>query len=99
MNRRKAKKIRKTNFPYCHKSKSLFWCDREDNNSVREIYVELDGTISVMTNLIDLEDVDHKKLLRESGCAYLADYPSLKVGCNVEINYCPMCGRSLRHEY
>ena len=99
MNRRKRSKIRKRNCPYCCESKSLFWCNRKDNNSVREIYVELDGTLSVMTNLIDFEDVDHKKILRESGCAYLADYPSPNVGCNVKINYCPMCGRSLKHEH
>lgn len=97
MNKRTKKKIMKRDCQYCHNLKSLFWCKNGDNNSVREVYVELDGSLSVTTNLIDLEDIKHKELLRMSGCSGLANYPSPLVGCNVEINYCPMCGRKLKH--
>lgn len=70
---------------YCDKLKSLFWCDKTEEHAIREIYVELDGSMTVSTNITDIEQSDC-----DSKWGY---YHTQQDSCNFKINYCPMCGR------
>lgn len=72
---------------YCNNLKSLFWCDVMEDHVIREIYIELDGSITVETNVIDLKQAEND---RKWGW-----YHTQKDSCNVKIKYCPMCGRKL----
>ena len=73
---------------YCSNSKSLFWENNTNNNAVREVYLELNGTMTVTTNLLDFSQENLK--------SELDVFP--KAGCNFKINYCPMCGKKLEEE-
>ena len=52
MKKRIKKKLLKKNCKYCTKSERLYWCPNYDY-SVREVYVELDGSLTVDTNMLD----------------------------------------------
>lgn len=57
---------------YCEELKSLYW--DLDHDYIREVYIELDGSMSVTPQQ----------------CCY-----ETYQGINIQINYCPMCGRKL----
>lgn len=69
---------------YCEKFKSLYWYKDEEggNDWIREVYVEGDGSISVISQgdfWTGSED----------------SYPDTTGNASIEINFCPMCGRYL----
>lgn len=68
---------------YCKELKSLFWNENStpENELIKEVYIESDGTITVSsTATLD----------------YVENNPDLATDANFKINYCPMCGRKLK---
>lgn len=86
----KKLKTEKEGCPYCKESKPLFWCDNYNEHAIREVYVELDGTMTVNTNIDDVkENFENSRFgLPETA----------KDNCNFPISFCPMCGRPLHKE-
>ncbi len=69
---------------FCKNNKSLFWCDNSNEHAIREVYLELDGSVTVQTNIIDLY---------ESSKNQKWEIPlTARDSCNFSIRYCPMCG-------
>lgn len=75
---------------YCNGSESLFY-DRKSKD-VREVVVELDGTLSVSSNHYDYDEFE-----RLESIGFSSDEASKmsQFSYNIEINFCPMCGRKL----
>lgn len=75
---------------YCEGSESLFY----DRNSldVREVVVELDGTLSIFSNQFEYDEYKKNKSIgfSERESALMAQF-----SYSININYCPMCGRKL----
>lgn len=90
MNNRIRKKHNKNNCEYCHKSKSLFY--DKDSKDVREVYVELDASLTIASNHFDMDEEEKSISIgftpREA--MLMAQY-----SYNIKINNCPMCGRKL----
>lgn len=72
---------------YCEESKSLFWCQDTNEHFIREVYLELDGSMTVTSNIENLNEWrDGNKW---------GIYARVLDDCNFKINFCPMCGRKL----
>lgn len=76
---------------YCESSKSLFY-DRKSKD-VREVVIELDGTLSIFSNEWDNEEFEK---LVSVGIPYDEAHKMAMFSYWIEINYCPMCGRKLK---
>lgn len=62
---------------YCKSLKNLYFNPK--NDYIGEIYIKLDGTMTVLYSPLITGD-------------------NLDIGINFEINFCPKCGRRLKHE-
>lgn len=80
---------------YCDSSRyggeSIYY--NKDSEDLREIVIELDGTLSIISNNFD--EKEYKKWSKFGfsipEAKYMAEYTY-----NIKINYCPFCGRKLR---
>lgn len=79
---------------YCDSSRyggeSIYY--NKDSEDLREIVIELDGTLSIISNNYD--EKEYKKRLKMGFSGFeaknMAEYTY-----NIKINYCPFCGRKL----
>ncbi len=80
---------------YCDSSRyggeSIYY--NKDSEDLREIVIELDGTLSIISNNFDEKEYEKWSKFGFSSleARYMAEYTY-----NIKINYCPFCGRKLR---
>ncbi len=86
MNKRVRKKYLQKKCNFCRNMKSIFYLEKATGLSVKEVYIERDGSLSV--TVCDGEPT--KEFLQELS----APLPWSQI--NIEINYCPMCGKRLK---
>ena len=75
---------------YCDGSESIFY--EKESEGIREVVVELDGSLSISSN-----DYDRNEYVKAQAIGFSHQESALmsQYSFSIKINYCPMCGRKL----
>lgn len=76
---------------YCRKTKSLFY--DLHSKDVREVVIEQDGELSILSNHFDREEYERNQAI---GFSSEESAKMSQFNLNIKINHCPMCGRKLQ---